>query len=420
MAIEGGFNLLAEAHADGVYSAVENEHPVAGIQEVSTSWRRCLSEYGIDPGGRAAPQILTASELREIREPVEDLVAAAREENDRLHIIVGKVGYSVLLTSTDGVVIDYRGDPARAAELKYRGIWSGAVWAESVEGTNGIGTCIAEQRPVTVHRTQHFRTRHTGMSCCGAPVFGPDGKIAAVLDVTSIDPDISERSHALALVVAIDSARAIEESLFRRRFRRSWIIFVSVPAAKGATLRLAVDEDLRIVGAGRIARQALGLDDKLLAAGVSLWKLFEHTPLYLRRTSDVMTAQLTLIEGNQPWPALIVPPEPYAPDALLHARSRIRQLGQICGELAGPQLAGTGSVQDSGMTPEIVSALSPREAAILDLIGKGWSNKQIARQLRIAPETVKTHVKHTFSKLGVQRRAQAVLKAQNLGLALSS
>ena len=32
--------------------------------------------------------------------------------------------------------------------------------AEEIEGTNGIGTCIAEERPITVHRSQHFRSRH--------------------------------------------------------------------------------------------------------------------------------------------------------------------------------------------------------------------------------------------------------------------
>jgi DNA-binding NarL/FixJ family response regulator len=62
------------------------------------------------------------------------------------------------------------------------------------------------------------------------------------------------------------------------------------------------------------------------------------------------------------------------------------------------------------------SALSPRESAILELISKGLSNKQIARQLSITPETVKTHMKHVFAKLDVERRAQAVSKAKSLGL----
>jgi len=61
-------------------------------------------------------------------------------------------------------------------------------------------------------------------------------------------------------------------------------------------------------------------------------------------------------------------------------------------------------------------SLSPRERNILELIGEGRSNKEIARSLRIAPETVKSHVKNIFVKLGVERRAHAVARAQGLGL----
>jgi ATP/maltotriose-dependent transcriptional regulator MalT len=64
----------------------------------------------------------------------------------------------------------------------------------------------------------------------------------------------------------------------------------------------------------------------------------------------------------------------------------------------------------------INDVLSAREVAIVDLIGHGQSNNEIAQQLGISPETVKTHVKRIFSKLGVERRAQAVLRAQALGL----
>jgi LuxR family maltose regulon positive regulatory protein len=63
------------------------------------------------------------------------------------------------------------------------------------------------------------------------------------------------------------------------------------------------------------------------------------------------------------------------------------------------------------------SALNRREGAILKLIAEGLSNKEIARDLAITPETVKSLVKHIFTKLNVERRAQAVSRAQTLGLA---
>jgi len=52
----------------------------------------------------------------------------------------------------------------------------------------------------------------------------------------------------------------------------------------------------------------------------------------------------------------------------------------------------------------------------LALLSEGRSNKDIARALSIAPETVKSHVKNIFGKIGVERRAQAVSRAMSLGL----
>jgi LuxR family maltose regulon positive regulatory protein len=62
------------------------------------------------------------------------------------------------------------------------------------------------------------------------------------------------------------------------------------------------------------------------------------------------------------------------------------------------------------------ASLSARERTIVLLMGHGLSNKRIARQLSIAPETVKSHAKRIFLKLTVQTRAQAVYRASTLGL----
>jgi LuxR family transcriptional regulator, maltose regulon positive regulatory protein len=67
-------------------------------------------------------------------------------------------------------------------------------------------------------------------------------------------------------------------------------------------------------------------------------------------------------------------------------------------------------------TSGIAEPLSVREGEILSLIAQGRGNKEIARILSIAPETVKSHVKHIFTKLKVEKRAQAVSRAQGLGL----
>ena len=71
---------------------------------------------------------------------------------------------------------------------------------------------------------------------------------------------------------------------------------------------------------------------------------------------------------------------------------------------------------DAPNRSSLTDPLSTREAAILKLIAQGLSNKEIARSLDVTPETVKSHVKNIFIKLGAEKRAQAVARAQSLGL----
>jgi DNA-binding NarL/FixJ family response regulator len=61
-------------------------------------------------------------------------------------------------------------------------------------------------------------------------------------------------------------------------------------------------------------------------------------------------------------------------------------------------------------------SLSARECGIVTLMSHGLSNKRIARELGIEPETVKTHAKHILLKLAAQTRVEAVSRALSLGM----
>jgi two-component system, NarL family, response regulator LiaR len=60
--------------------------------------------------------------------------------------------------------------------------------------------------------------------------------------------------------------------------------------------------------------------------------------------------------------------------------------------------------------------LTAREREVLELVARGLSNKRIARELELSEKTVKTHVGHVLSKLGVTDRTQAALYAVRTGL----
>jgi DNA-binding NarL/FixJ family response regulator len=65
---------------------------------------------------------------------------------------------------------------------------------------------------------------------------------------------------------------------------------------------------------------------------------------------------------------------------------------------------------------EPLDRLTPREREVLALIGRGFPNKLIARELGLAEKTVKTHVGHVLAKLGVSDRTQAAVAAVRAGL----
>lgn len=86
------------------------------------------------------------------------------------------------------------------------------------------------------------------------------------------------------------------------------------------------------------------------------------------------------------------------------------------------RLRAPGLLSELGLEPQVTPAgatqnpLSQRELEVLQLIALGNSNLEIADRLYISLHTVKTHARRIHSKLGVERRTQAVAKAKTLGL----
>jgi AraC-like DNA-binding protein len=335
-ALQRGFDATANrlSHADRIELNVSSANLLSEPKQIFESWRRCLLNYGVDAGDFSAPHVVTQNELKVFREPLENIHVNAQEEIDRLYAVLRQHGYVVLLCNRQGVAIYHRGDETKASEFKHWGIWVGGVWSEEAEGTNGIGTCIAEHRPVLVHASQHFRSRHTQLSCAGAPVFDPHGELVAVLDVSRVASGEDQGSLPLVLDTVTVAARAIEERLFREYFRHAWTI-AALPCDNGPALLLAVDDHQWIRGADHIARDLLDLDNARLANGVPLSAAFEFDRLIFRVAGDGdIPARVMRAGGGGWWHALLTPPlnksrmaRSWA-EAMVHSRPRISTLGQ--------------------------------------------------------------------------------------------
>ncbi|MEN0109054.1 MAG: sigma-54-dependent Fis family transcriptional regulator, partial [Pseudomonas sp.] len=141
------------------------------------------------------------------------------------------------------------------------GLWLGADWSEACEGTNGIGTCLVERQALTIHQDEHFRGRHTGLTCSASPVFDCQGDLLAVLDVSSARQDVSRQSqfHTMALVNL--SAKMIESCYFLRRFEGQWLLRFHLQAEYVGLFSeglLAFDGEGRISAVNQSAMNLLG------------------------------------------------------------------------------------------------------------------------------------------------------------------
>lgn len=243
-------------HAASVEAAIASGQ--AARSAVVASWRRSSRLHQLDPAGTRPPLRLSDAELQRVRAQVAPFLQVAQPAMDRLYQAVGSSGCCVLLADADGVPVDRRGAAADDRIFESWGLWTGAIWSEAQEGTNGIGTCLIEQRPLTIDRHQHFFTRNTELSCTAVPIYDQEAKLAGVLDVSSCRADHTEAFAGLIALAVTEAARRIEADLFRRAFASARIVLTAPVEGNGGGL-LAVDADDLVIGATRSARAALGI-----------------------------------------------------------------------------------------------------------------------------------------------------------------
>ena len=223
---------------------------------IERSWQRCLS-WGHQPQTAVSFGSVSDAHVRRVQDQNQHLVHAASAELDRLSRAIAGTRYFALLTDAQGTVIDKRGD-IDALDRSAKDIARlGLDLSERSIGTTAIGAALAEQRPIWLHRGEHFFQNTHVYSCAGAPVFGPDGLCAGMLDLTGIET--MERPALKHLVRR--SARSIENSWLLSTshallLRLNWP--GNQPGDDSDGL-LTLDRDGHIVGANPTARQMLSL-----------------------------------------------------------------------------------------------------------------------------------------------------------------
>ena len=246
-------------HCEHVRRTVDSGS-AAAKSRLAASWRRSSVLHGLDP---ASTETICAEErtaIRQRRDRLGRFVDIAQPNLDHLFSLVGMSGCGVVLTDSDGVVLDHRYAPGDVTSFQNWGLRLGSDWSEARQGTNGIGTCLAESRAVTIHRDEHFLARNIAMSCIDAPIFGANGEMIAALDVSSARADHTEAINGLISAMVLETARKIEIENFRAAHPSARIIYAddNGKGTDGAVL-LAVDSDDIVIGATRSARRVFGL-----------------------------------------------------------------------------------------------------------------------------------------------------------------
>jgi DNA-binding NarL/FixJ family response regulator len=208
---------------------------------------------------------------------------------------------------------------------------------------------------------------------------------------------------------------------------------------KGVSQMLELEEDMEVVGEAATGRQALEqartlmpdvivmdikMPDPAAGPGQAIDGV-EATRILCREMPHLRVLFCTMFEDDEfVFAGLKAGGRGYIlkesdPDTMLRAIRAVAQGESLLSSTVAQKvmrqfaaLPGEGVGGASGLCDD----LTAREVEVLTLIGKGLSNKEIAKQLYISDKTVKNHISNIFSKLHVCDRTQAALYAVRKGL----
>src|SRR5438067_1185496 len=265
------------------------ELPISDV--VRSSWSRCLNAFALDPHEIRHPHSVERADLQARRERLGVLLSIARIEMEALGKLMKHSEYSIMLTDRDGVIVSYLGDTGFSATARRSGFREGVMWGEREMGTNGMGTCLIAERPVMIHRTDHFLAQNTQLTCSAAPIFDMRGELLAALDISGAST--SPQPHTLALVDM--AAQNVENRTLLSACKEFHVVrfhrcpeFVSTPG-EGV---LAFDDQGLVKGANRAALKLLGYRDHEAVCGQPV-----------ERVLDTSFATLMRLTGHSGYPA---------------------------------------------------------------------------------------------------------------------
>lgn len=155
--------------------------------EVASSWKRCLAS-NIDPS-----KAITATNIKNFIEQDKKsamLLAASHAHVQQLYDTIRGHGYIIILTDAQGIILTVLGDNKvmNFAESVY--LIPGANCSEDAIGTNSLGTCLVQKKPIQIFSHEHYCQYYHDWSCSCAPILDRQGNLLGSLDISNIDNKI--------------------------------------------------------------------------------------------------------------------------------------------------------------------------------------------------------------------------------------
>lgn len=239
------------------------------------SWQRC-HDYGLRRDQRSDPGCLAGTELQQRRQQHQALLHSLRHSLPLFEQLQQGRHCRLIFADAEGTILFTAGDPHFGDRAQKLALASGASWHEQSMGTNAIGTALSERREVCVLGGQHYLAANRDISCSASPVFGPDGQLLGVIDISS---EAGGHNTDMLLTARL-MALSVENALVMNHSDGHWLLSLAPDAGslqQPWTGLIALGEDGELLAANRSARHWLGELD--LPAMVRRLRQGELTPL---------------------------------------------------------------------------------------------------------------------------------------------
>lgn len=184
------------------------------------SWERCR-RFGLGDANYApAMDAMDRVALKTEQERNRLLLTQGRSIMEHVFEQIRDSGSMVILADSNGLLLETVGDPDFVSRADRVAVLAGASWDENLRGTNAIGTALSEETSIAVLGSEHFLENNGFLTCCASPIFGPDGRLIGVLDISS--DYRSHQRHTLGLVRL--SSAIVEKRLFETVHARDILV----------------------------------------------------------------------------------------------------------------------------------------------------------------------------------------------------